>query len=181
MKKIIIDYKSELSVREKMLLWLLDNVVTVHSIFYPNRKNWNLTTADLVNYPDKTLGKELGLFLEKEKLEPVEKIERHDAFHILFNFSTKLKDEAAMQFFLIANGKISPFTLSTAVFTTLVMPDNWSYFWQQYKRGKQTRSIAKWDFKSLLNENFQDLKSYLNYQPFDNPKLTNRLNLYYNH
>ncbi|MEY2830508.1 MAG: hypothetical protein RIQ33_2366, partial [Bacteroidota bacterium] len=171
--------KSELSIREKMLLWLLDNVVTVHSKFYPNRKNWNLTTADLLNYPDKTLGKELGLFLEKEKLEPVEKIERHDAFHILFDFSTELKDEAAMQFFLIANGKISPFTLATAIYTTIVMPDYWSYFFKHFKQGRKTRSIAKWDFKSLLNENFQDLKSYLNYQTINNPRLETKLKAYY--
>jgi hypothetical protein len=107
------------------------------------------------------LGHELGLFLTRESLQPVDRIERHDAFHILLDFSTDISDEAAMQFFLIGNGKISPFTLATAGFTFLVMPDHWGNFYRQYKRGRAARSIAKWNFLDLLEEPYAQVKELI--------------------
>jgi ubiquinone biosynthesis protein Coq4 len=56
-------------------------------------------------YPAGTLG--------HERLQPVDRGERHDAFHILPDFSTSLDEEATMQFFLVGAGKISPFALAT--------------------------------------------------------------------
>lgn len=171
MKSIIISYKSEHSFRERMLLWLLGKVVPVHAQFYKKRQPWNLLRDDLKQYPAATLGHELGLFLEREALQPVDRIERHDAFHILLGFSTQLKDEAAMQFFLIGNGKISPFTLGTATFTLLTMPDQWGLFYRQYKRGTTARCIAKWDFLHLLGENFEEVKQLIFSGAVDNTAL----------
>lgn len=161
MRTIIISYKKEYSFRERMLLWLLGKVVPVHAQFYKRRQPWNLQREDLKQYPAASLGHELGLFLERESLQPVDRIERHDAFHILLGFSTQLRDEAAMQFFLIGNGKISPFTAGTALFTLLTMPDHWGYFYRQYKRGQATRCIAKWDFLQLLDERFEEVRELI--------------------
>jgi ubiquinone biosynthesis protein Coq4 len=175
MKSIILDYKQHYSFRERALLWLLGNVVEVHARVYSNREPWKLSTEDLARYLQGTLGRELHIFLKDEQLQPVPKIERHDAFHILFGFATTLNDEAAMQYFLVGNGKISPFGLATTIFTGLVMPDRWSDFSFHYKRGKAARSIANWDFKELLNENFEDLRSYIFNRPFNNPALLNKI------
>ncbi len=171
MKPIIISYRKEHSFRERMLLWLLGKVVPLHAQIYRRRKAWGLTREDLLQYPVSTLGHELGLFLKREALQPVDRIERHDAFHLLFDFNTSLDDEAAMQFFLIGNGKISPFTLSTALFTALVMPDKWKRFHQEYRRGQHARSIAKWNFFRILDEPFADVKAFIFRQPVDNPGL----------
>jgi ubiquinone biosynthesis protein Coq4 len=128
MKPIIISYKKEYSLRERMLLWLLGNVIPVHARVYTKRRAWGMKREDMLKYPEGTLGRELGLFLKQEDLQPVDRVERHDAFHILLGFSTALDDEAAMQFFLVGNGKISPFTMATAMFTGMVMPDKWGLF-----------------------------------------------------
>lgn len=175
MKPIIIKYKKEHNLRERMLLFLLGEVIPVHAKFYFKRPNWDLRMEDLVLFREGSLGRELGKFLKKEELQPVPKVERHDAFHILLGFSTHINDEAAMQFFLIGNGKISPFTLGTAAFAGLVMPDQWKNFKEQYKRGKKTRCIANWDFKQLLDEDFAEVKRAIFLQPVANKALLEKL------
>ncbi len=161
MKTIIIDYKKGIEIREKFLLWLLGVVIPVHARFYGGRKPWGLSASDLLGYPAGTLGNELGRFLKTEHLEPVDRVERHDAFHILLDFTTRVPDEAAMQFFLLGNGKVSPFTLGTALFSAAILPEHTRNFYLQFQRGRSFRSIARWDFKKLLPENFQDLKRYI--------------------
>lgn len=175
MKPIIIKYKQEHSIRERILLFLLGEVIPIHARFYKKRQPWGIKMQDLLTYPKGSLGNELGIFLQAEELEPVPRVERHDAFHILLDFSTHIYDEAAMQFFLIGNGKISPFTVGTALFAGLMLPDQWSNFKVQYKRGKQTRCIAKWDFKELLEEDFTEVKKAIFYQKIDNTALLDKL------
>ncbi len=175
MQPIIIKYKKEHGIRERILLFLLGGVIRVHAYFYGNRQPWNLSTEDLIQYPEGSLGNKLGIFLRKEELQPVPKIERHDAFHILFDFTTHIYDESAMQFFLLGNGKISPFTLSTAAFTALMLPDQWNNFYVQFRRGRKTQSIAKWNYKELLHDDFSDLKKVINHKPVNNESLLKKL------
>jgi hypothetical protein len=178
MKPIIITYRKEYSFRERALLWLLGNVIPVHAKVYSRRPVWGMRREDMLQYPAGTLGHELGLFLARESLQPVDRVERHDAFHILLDFSTSLEDEAAMQFFLVGNGKISPFTLATAAFTTLVMPDKWGRFIREFRRGRTTLSIANWDFFPLLNEPFAEVKAVILRQPVHNERLLRKIPQY---
>jgi ubiquinone biosynthesis protein Coq4 len=178
MKPIIITYRQEYSFRERALLWLLGNVIPVHAKVYSRRPTWGLTREDMLRYPAGSLGHELGLFLTQENLQPVDRVERHDAFHILLDFTTSLEDEAAMQFFLVGNGKISPFTLATAAFTALVMPDKWGLFSQAFRRGRQALSIADWNFLHLLDEPFADVKAVIFHQPVRNARLLRKIPQY---
>ena len=61
--------------------------------FGPKEKAWDLTTADLLQFPNGSVGKTLGEFLRKNKLEPLARAEAHDVYHILFDYSTSFKDE----------------------------------------------------------------------------------------
>jgi hypothetical protein len=175
MKQVIITYKSEHTFRERMLLWLLGKIIPVHAKFYTRRKPWGLSSGDMLQYPEGSLGRDLGTFLKTEKIEPIDRVERHDAFHILLGFTTHVTEEAAMQFFLIGNGKLSPFTLGTALFAGLMLPEHWVYFRRQYHRGRQARSIAKWDFKSLLGESTDELRAFIFYRPVQNKTLEDKL------
>ncbi|PBQ34350.1 hypothetical protein CNR22_22085 [Sphingobacteriaceae bacterium] len=149
---IEINYQTEKSWRAKTVLWLLEKGVPIHAGLNKSRVAWDLTPEDFLNYPDGTLGKCLGKFYKKEKFEPIPKAERHDIFHILLNYSTNVIDEAAMQFFLLGNGKPSFFTTGTCIFTALLFPDKIGYFTLSFKKGLQSTSIRHWDFKQLLNE-----------------------------
>jgi len=179
MKPIIITYREEYSFRERALLWLLGNVIPMHAKVYSRRPIWGMKREDMLHrYSAGTLGHELGLFLARERLQPVDRVERHDAFHILLDFSTSLEDEAAMQFFLVGNGKISPFTLATAAFTFLVMPDKWGRFIREFRRGRAALSIANWDFLLLLNEPFAEVKAVIFRQPVANERLLRKIPQY---
>lgn len=161
MKKVIIEYTAQHSFRERMLLWLLGHVIPIHAQLYKRRQPWGLLREDLLHYAEGSLGHELGLFLQQERLQPIDRVERHDAFHILLGFSTSIPDEAAMQFFLTGNGKISPFTLATALFCCVVLPEQWSRFRSEFRRGRQARPLARWDFKELLDIDFKELQQFI--------------------
>ncbi len=161
MKPIIINYKPEYSLRDKIILFVLSKTILVHARFYSNREAWNLKKKDLIKFPEKTLGHELGLFLENEEIETIDKIERHDAFHILLDYETNIVDETAMMFFLLGNGKYSPFTFGAAFFPGIFYPEKWKYFYQHYKRGRDAFPFTHWDFKALLNHNLEELKNII--------------------
>ncbi|MES2763116.1 MAG: hypothetical protein V4677_12965 [Bacteroidota bacterium] len=158
MKKIEINYQSEKTIRAKAVLWLLEKGVPIHGQLNKNRVAWGLDSADLLGYATGTLGNTLGLFYKKEKFEPIPKAERHDVFHVLLGYSTNVMDEAAMQFFLWGNGKPSFFTVGTCIITTILFPNQFSYFRDAYQKGKRSTSIRDWNFKLLLNENMNDLQ-----------------------
>lgn len=159
MKNIEINYQSENSFRGKVVLWLLEQGVPIHAKLNKNRLAWNLTSTDFLNCPEGSLGKALGQFYKTQKFEPIPKAERHDVFHVLLNYSTNVTDEAAMQFFLLGNGKPSFFTTGTCIITALLFPNELSFFIQAYQKGKSSTPIRSWDFKSLLNENLIQLQN----------------------
>jgi hypothetical protein len=107
---------SEQLEKESNLFWRIHEKVssfTAHLIgpfvfsFGKKQNSWELSTAKLLLYPVGSLGKELGLFLKKNRLEPIAGAESHDLYHVLFNYPTSLKGEVALQFFLKGNGKNS--------------------------------------------------------------------------
>jgi len=55
-------------------------------------KNWNLSTADLLNYSDGSLGKAMGQFLHENKVEPLARSENHYVHHVSFYFSINFKN-----------------------------------------------------------------------------------------
>ena len=122
MKPIIIKYKTEYSLRERFILFVLSVYVPIYKLIVHKRNSWNLKKHDLLQFPEKTLGNELGLFLQREELEIIDKIESHDVFHLLLDYKTKVIEESAMTFFLIGNGKVSIYTIGSAVFSVIFYP-----------------------------------------------------------
>ena len=161
MKPIIIKYKTEYTLRERFILFVLSVYVPIYKLIVHKRNSWNLKKNDLLQFPEKTLGNELGLFLQREELEIIEKIESHDVFHLLLEYKTKVIEESAMTFFLIGNGKVSIYTIGSAVFSGIFYPEKWKYFYQHYKRGRDALPFTHWDFKALLNHNLEELKNII--------------------
>ena len=124
-------------------------------------KNWNMKTADLLKYSDGTLGKALGQFLYENEVEPLAHAEYHDVHHVLFDYSITFKDEVALQFFLRGNGKKSLASLGTSVGAWILLPTQWNYLKNSYKRGQECIDIAQLNLKELLNEDLQKIKQSL--------------------
>lgn len=122
---------------------------------------WNRSTNDLLAFPEGTVGKALGDFFKKNKLEPILGAELHDLYHVLFGFSSSFKDEVALQFFLRGNGKNSIASYSTSVGVWFILPTEWPYLRSSYERGKNCSDISKLDPGSILFENFDEVRSTL--------------------
>ncbi len=175
MKKNIIIPQRNYSFREKFIVYLLGKSIQVHAQVKLKRKPWGLKTEQLVNYPPNSLGKVLGDFLTKEKLQPIDKLERHDVFHILLDYETDLKDEAGLYFFLFGNGKKSLFAVGTVLFSAVMFPEHWQFLYKQYKRGQQAYPIISLKFQELLFDNYEDLKKVVFREPIENINLLNKL------
>jgi ubiquinone biosynthesis protein Coq4 len=148
--------------REYYLLKFLNFITPLHTnLVRKNRVPWCLSTTDLLNFPAGTLGNSLGVFLHKHHLEPVAKAERHDCFHVLLNYGTSMKEETKMQWFLVGTGKLSLFTIGSALLALAVLPENFKLYWQALKQGRQALNIDDWDFFKLLHCNTQTLQNLI--------------------
>lgn len=129
--------------------------------FHKAKKSWPISIHEMQQYPPKTLGRDLANFLIKEKFDLMAGLESHDVYHIILDYSTKVEDEARMQFFLLGNGKRSLYAIGTSVIAFLTMPDQWGAFWKAYRRGKKSLKVHLWDFRFLLKEQTSTLKALL--------------------
>ncbi len=129
--------------------------------FGAKEPGWKMSTTQLLNLPNGTVGKNLGEFFKENKLEPIAGAELHDLYHVLFGFSSSFKDEVALQFFLRGNGKNSIASYSTSVGAWCILPTEWSYLRSSYERGKKCNDISKLDPGSILFENFDEVRATL--------------------
>ncbi len=124
-------------------------------------KNWNLTTSDLLKYSEGSLGRAMGQFLQQNKVEPLAHAEYHDVHHVLFDYQITFKDEVALQFFLRGNGKRSLASFGTSIGAWILLPTQWNYLKNSYKRGQECIDISQLNLKELLNEDLQKIRSSL--------------------
>lgn len=90
-----------------------------------SKKNpaWQTTLCDLLNFPSKTLGRGFGEFLRSNnfKLEP--KLKNQLCFHLLTGIGITVWGEIGLQYYLLANGKISLYLAMVIATGTLFYPE----------------------------------------------------------
>ncbi|MDX2174288.1 MAG: hypothetical protein SFY56_14395 [Bacteroidota bacterium] len=126
--------------------------------FGSKEKAWGLSTNDLLKFPEGSLGLALGEFLKKNRLEPIARAESHDVYHVLFDYSISFKDEIGLQFFLRGNGKNSLASFATSIGAWCILPGQWSYLRDSYRRGKKCVDITLLNPKALLYEDYHKIK-----------------------
>jgi ubiquinone biosynthesis protein Coq4 len=124
-------------------------------------RNWNISTRELLQFPENSLGRTLGEFLAKDGLEPLPGAEYHDAQHVLLDYSVSFKDEVALQFFLHGNGKKSIASVSTMIGAWCILPTQWKYLRTAYERGKQAADISTLNLKAMLSYDLEHTKKIL--------------------
>ena len=55
--------------RKQLNIWLFEVSKTLYTYIFKNHKPWGVYKAELLNYPAHSLGRHLGLFLEKNNFE----------------------------------------------------------------------------------------------------------------
>ena len=119
--------------------------------YFKKNQPWPISKTDLLMHNPKTLGYELGNFLEKNNFEIQSKLEDHDVIHVLTNTGTSVIEEIGMQFYLLGNGKKSMYLLLVIATGTCFYPTRIQYFINQYHRGKLSHQFHQLDFSKMLH------------------------------
>jgi hypothetical protein len=123
---------------------------------------WNLSTKQLIEYEQDSLGFHLGCFLLKYNFEIQPKLEDHDVFHVITNTGITVQDEIAMQYFLLGNGKRSAYLFMVITIGTCFYPRCFSKFKEQYNRGKIAHRLHDINFIKMLSIPVETIQSMFN-------------------
>ena len=126
--------------------------------FKKHKTPWPLTRKQLLTFPDGSLGKALGDFLNTNGFELIAKVERHDAYHVLLGFGTQSQDEVALQYLCFANGKRSKYLFGVICVGTLLLPEYLPYYRRCYQLGKKLNSFHDLDYLPLLKTDLSELR-----------------------
>jgi hypothetical protein len=136
--------------RKKLIEWLFEKSQEIYTNMFKKHEPWGIYKAELLTYPKDSFGKHLGLFLDKHNFELISKVERHDAYHTLKGYGTKVEDEIALQCLCFGNGKRSLYLYGAVVLGIIILPDYLKYYYQSYCIGKNANPFHHFDYKKLL-------------------------------
>jgi hypothetical protein len=108
-----------------------------------------------------TLGKEIADCLDSHNLTLVPKYESHDLKHVLLGFKMNAEDEIKMQAFMIGNGNYSIPSFTIFFFGALLLPDLWSAFYSEFKKGRNTIPISAWTIEKYATYPIIELRAQL--------------------
>ena len=130
--------------------------------FFKKGKAWDVKVNQLIQLPNDSLGFHLGCFLLKYNFEIQPKLEDHDIIHVLTNTGISVVDEIGMQYYLLGNGKRSLYLIMVIASGTLLYPTRFSYFKQQYQRGKAAHEFYGLDFLNMLSVPLSNIQQTFN-------------------
>ena len=146
--------------RKQFIYWLFQHSQRMY-IKFKKKKPWNISTKELLAYSSETFGYQLGSFLQENEYELLPKVERHDAYHLLTGYGTKVEDEIALQFVCFGNGKRSPYLLGVLLIGTFILPEYLLYYIRSYNLGKTCNQFHSFQYKKLLNYSLNDLREII--------------------
>lgn len=122
-----------------------------YAVLFKRRKDaWSLSSQDLLTFNEGSLGHEVGLFLQFNKIELIDKLESHDVYHVITGMGITVKNEVGMQFFLFGNGKRSAYLFSTTAICIFLLPEYFRYFMKCIKKGREWSPVYNLDLQSEL-------------------------------
>lgn len=131
-------------------------------MFKTKATSWNLTISDYMNHKEETLGYKLGSFLNHHNYSIQEKLEEHDVFHVLTNTGITVINEIEMQFYLLGNGKRSPFVFIVILTGIFFYPTNYKKFYKSYQKGKNAHQFYHLDFSKILHKPLTEIQYIFN-------------------
>ena len=165
MKAIVENIKPALKALYQLHLitssWVAQQIGPIVFCSGAKKESWKISTKQLLNFPNDSIGKALGEFLQNQKVEPLSKAEFHDVQHILFDFSISFVDEVALQFFLRGNGIKTIASVTTTIGAWVILPFHWKYLRYSYYKGQQYKNVSTLNTKTILNENIHHVKKAL--------------------
>ncbi|WP_036841137.1 Coq4 family protein [Polaribacter sp. Hel_I_88] len=143
--------------RKKFIYWLFEHSQRMY-IKFKNKTPWGITSKELLTYSKDSFGYHLGKLLVDNNFELLPKVERHDCYHLLTNYGTKVEDEIALQYVCFGNGKRSPYLLGVLFIGTILLPEYYKYYLKSYKLGKNCNQFHHFNYKNILQFSLQDIR-----------------------
>jgi len=153
-----LSFKKIKALRKQFIIWLFEHSQRIYTSIFKGKEAWKITKTDLLKLPQPTFGRHLGEFLDKNNFELIPKVERHDCYHVLCDYSTKVEDEIALQCLCYGNGKRSPYMFGAIILGVAILPDYYNYYYKSFKTGKRANPFHHFDYKKLLNVSITDLR-----------------------
>lgn len=124
--------------------------------FKKNVTAWKVTLAELKNYPKEELGYKYYTFLNDNNFNILPKLESHDMLHVLTKTGTQVKDELALQYYMLGNGKRSVYQFFVII-SSLFYLDEAKYFIKAFKNGRKSKPFHHLKFEKILNESLDSI------------------------
>lgn len=122
-------------------------VVLTHTIALPvlklirRKKLFSYSMEQLSALPYHTVGNELWQALNENNLHLLPYYEKHDIKHVVLHYPFTEEGEVCLQFFMLANGRVSFPVVATVLYGAVTMPEYYGSFKKAYRRGKQAADM----------------------------------------
>lgn len=126
---------------------------------------------NLRKYPIGTLGHDIARCLDDNKLGLVPKYESHDLKHVLLDFKMTPVDEIRMQAFMLGNGNYTFPCFAILTFGAILLPDEWSTFYKDFKSGQKSIPISSWTIEKYADFQTQTLREQVIEKRTENQKI----------
>lgn len=147
--------------RSKLLELLTHKIALPMITKFRNNPAFNYSMNELLDFPEGTLGKDLAVYLQKKNFKLLRNYERHDCKHIILGYEMDELGEACMQFYFLGNRHYSAPVILTVIICFALMPEHWSRFFSEYRKGKKAKTFDDVDFSELVKiETFELRKIY---------------------
>lgn len=151
---------------KRLLKKLRSNILVMltHTIALPilkiirRKKKFPYSMEQLSALPYETVGNELWQSLNAENLRLLPYYERHDIKHVVLDYPFTDEGEVSLQFFMLANGRISFPVLATAIYGLITMPEYYSSFRKAYQRGKEANDLSSLDWFAIMLQPLADVR-----------------------
>ncbi|MEM5565417.1 Coq4 family protein [Psychroserpens sp. AS72] len=144
--------------RKQLIEWIFEHSQSIYTTLFKKHESWGISRKELLTYPTHSFGNHLGNFLNKNGFELIPKVERHDAYHTLTGYGTKVEDEIALQCLCFGNGKRSLYLYGAMILGIIILPDYLNYYNLSYNIGKHANPFHHFDYKQLLHVNIDDFR-----------------------
>lgn len=138
------------SIRSKLLVLLTHTIALPVLKIIRKKKVFPYSMEQLSALPYETVGNELWQVLNEQNLRLLPYYEKHDIKHVVLQYPFTDEGEVSLQFFMLANGRISFPVLSTVIYGIVTMPEYYSSFKNAYRRGKQFSNLEELDWFSIM-------------------------------
>lgn len=142
-----------------VLLEFFTHKLAVPTLYVFRKKSpFHYTMSDLEQFPEGTLGKDLATHLKANHFTLLKHYERHDCKHIILGFPMNELGEASMQFYFLGARHYSIAVLITVAVCLFIMPEHWSTFSKEFKRGRKGKRMNHLNFNELVHLKTIDLQ-----------------------